>query len=218
MDPTYKALTMRRRKQTNRKGFLPALMAGMAGVNLLSQLGQSLMRKSGARRGMYKGRTDFTGVKPGMLASVRRSGMRKKKHVKKRKTTTKRKGAFDRRSNHNKQFLKKLIRKSRFSRRKGDLDNDFLSEFGNIDVEPTRTKSYTRMAWDAIKRTLGKKEISKLGKEVGKKAFNYGVDKAETLINKMSEPQAKKVARTIIADSMMNGRNIQRKWNKNVYV
>ncbi|DAC81471.1 TPA_asm: hypothetical protein [Anelosimus tangle-web spider MELD virus] len=232
MDPTYRSLILQRRKKHNRLGFIPAILAALGGVKLISNLGKQYFGRNSAmrRKGAYI--NQYGKVIPNKIMQ-QRSYMRT--------LIPARKGHYDRRKGkmaklvpamHSKQRLigavrnmgikkaraKHIIKKitkmralknkrrkrSRRSRRKGDLDNDFLSEFGNIDVEPTRTKSWTRLAWDAVKKTLSKKEARDIGKSVGKNLFNIGTKKAEDMLNKMTEKQTEKVAKDLLINEIKN--------------
>src|ERR1700743_3196679 len=182
MDPTYRSLIMQRRKKSNRKGFLPALLAGLAGVNIVSQLGKSLFNR-GSKIGL--GQTLKNKYRKGLSLDMAKRGIKPKKGL---IGSTGRKGRsmpkltnFDRKKSI---IAKKIIqshllgpRKAAFSRRKGDLDSSFLNEFGQdvFDPEPTTTKTWKRTAFDSLKNLWGTKQgekaiLSKIDKLSGKKA------------------------------------------------
>lgn len=242
MDPTYHSLIMPRRKQSNRKGFLPAILAGLAGVKLVSQLGKSLMnRKSGyglgqtitkgqtrrkgrtqggwapkngllggtrkgrtmtkkmaatgllggTRKGLYLGQKKFPKLPPGMTGFA---GTTRKKGVQRRK-------GFDR----NKAILAKNIikthllgrksRKGKYSRRKGDVDADFLGEFGGDIFNPEKTvsKTWSRQAYDALTGIWGSKQAKIIKDKLQKQGEQALIDKISSLSSKKAQTIASKI-------------------------
>lgn len=186
VDPTYRHLIMQRRKKSNRKGFLPAIMAGLAGVNLISQLGKSFMnRKSGVRKGLS--------------LEMAKRGMKPKRGLV--GSTGKRKTGFDRNKGlRAKRIIKAHLlgskRKGRYNRRKGELDSNFLSEFGGdvFNPEPTVSKTWGRTAYEALKGIWGSREARKMRDSLAKQGEKALIDK----INSLSEAKAKNIASKIV--------------------
>ena len=230
MDPTYRSLIMQRRKKTNRKGFIPAILAGLAGVNLVSQIGKQLMgRKSGVksirRKGFGQGQTVTRGQRhrygrlnaliggkstttPKYLSDPNLKNFPIKKigsytvvvPPRKGRSMPKRSKGFDR----NKGVIAKKIikthllgpRKGRFNRRKGDLDSNFLSEFGGdvFNPEPTVSKSWGRTIYENLRGLVGSKEAKILKDATLKRAEKGILDK----INKLGQKKAETIASKIV--------------------
>ena len=221
MDPTYRSLIMQRRKQTNRKGFLPAIIGGLAGAKILATLGKSLLggRKSGYSR--RKGDVLYWPARyprrSGMLIGGRKTATPKylsNPDLKKwgtvkmngytavnvprggRSMPKPRSKGFDR----NKGILAKNIIKShllgRKRGRKGDLDSSFLGEFGQdvFNPEPTVSKTWGRKAYEALKGVWGSKEAKKIKDQLAKQGERAIVDK----ISKLSAKKAGTIASKIV--------------------
>lgn len=214
MDPTYRHLIMARRKQSSKRGgFIPALLAGLAGANIVAQLGSSLLkRKSGIKR---RASPKLIGLslpqaQKRLLYSKRKSAVyedpslplsqlnkRKAFNKKMRTSTHKRLAAFDRNGAVSRNIIKRhFLRRGKFNRRRGDLDADFLNEFGGdtFNPEPTVGKTARRSLWEGIKSAFGSKVAADIGRKYAKQSEKYIVDK----ISKLGRDKSHKIASKII--------------------
>lgn len=159
-----------------------------------------MKRRVGKRKGIFPLVAALGGL--GLLSqigkAVRGSGYSRKKAFSrnsKRRVGRKKKGGRKRKG-------RSMPRKKRYSRR-GDLSQDFLDEFKDIDVEPTTTKTLARQAFDKLKSLWGNDAAKEIRKNLSKKATDTVLEKIKSLGKKnsnkvtLTKPEVKKITNAI---------------------
>lgn len=203
MDPNYRNFLMRRRKKAARSGFLP-LLPQLINNALINRARNSGIKRRKSRKGvlpLLPILATLGGI--GAISKIGNSIFNRKSGKKK---ITKGKMAKQILKNMVKRKKRFNIRNRRFNIRKGDLDADFLGEFGGLsdDVITPPTQSTLRQGLNWAKKLFKSKNSKNLLKKIGGTAQKTLLKKIDNMSAKDAEKAVKEAVKGANSASAVN--------------